>query len=546
MKRRILFAVLLSFIAVLSWSQEKKVLDFSGSSRFEARISSQKNTPYEAPKDYMRWGANAVVKAWGLPLKASWLISTENEPYNQSVNQVRISIDYQEFLKSKIIEKAPWLKFIRRLDIGKIYPSYSRLGFSGIPLEGINVELAPGPVYIAYAYGRVRRPIYEDGYPSVPYSRRISYYRAGMGDRHSSHIHFAYMKAWDQDVELPDSLRWEAPAANSVLSADLAAYFLKRKIYIKAEGAVSLFTENTQATAYTEDELPRFVVDRFNPNLTSSLDYAYEMETGINLKKTRIKGFYRLINPGFRSLGIGVLRNDISEYGLQVSQYVYKRYISLNAKIKHDLDNLIGTKSYRSSSWHYGFGINIRIPEYPWLMLDYSPHEQYRETPLSTQAFIVRVMTSRAGYTFGNGSTKLLTSLGYTRQSTLSGTDEKELGRLSNIYSLTESATFAGDWQTSLTLSWNRMAYGDDLRNLLSGSLNVRYNWKEGFNTFAGYQRFQSLGGDKRNRIQIGGGIDLSRWGEIRLTAGRYMGFDSDADIRYSDNILQLSWLVNF
>jgi hypothetical protein len=546
MLRKILYLILLAGIPVFASGQESGTFDFSGSSRLEARISSQKNTIYNVPKDYMRWGANAVVKAWGLPIRASWLVNTGNELYNQSLNQFRLSVNYQEFLKSKILNKAPWLKFIRRLDIGKTYPDYSRLSLSGIPVDGVNAEIAPGPLYMAFVYGRIRRSIYEDGYPALPYNRMVRYYRAGMGDRLSSHIHFGYMKAWDHDVSLPDSLKWEAPSVNNVLSADMAAYFLKRKIYIKAEGAVSLFTENSLATEYTEEELPRFVVERFHPNLTSSVDYAWVLESGINLKTTRIKAFYRMINPGFRSLGTGIMRNDISEYGMQVTQNIYKRYISLNAKVKRDLDNLLGTKYYQSSAWHYGFGINIRIPEYPWLMVNYSPYEQYRETPVSTQAYIVRVMSSRAGYSFINGSTRLMSSLGYSRQITLSGIDEKELGRLSNIYSLTESASFDDKWQVSLASSWNRMRYGEDLRNLISGSFNLRYKVNKKINTFGGYQRFQSLGGDSRNRFQLGGGIEMRKWGEIRLSAERFSGYNDKEDKRYNDNVMQLSWVVNF
>ena len=523
------------------------MFDFSGSSKFESRISSSRNAIHSLPTDYLRWGANTAIKAWGLPVRASWLISTENESFRQSLNQFKISVNYQEFLKSSILEKAPWLKFIRRLDIGKSFPSYSKLSLSGVALDGINVELNPGPLYVALAYGKIRRSIYEDGYPSVPFSRKLKYYRAGIGDRLSSHIHFGYLKVWDEAISLPDSLRWEAPSGNNIVSTDVALYFLKRKLYFKGEGAISLFTQNTQATEYTDEELPAIVVNNFSPNLTSSLDYAYFFESGFNMKTTRLKAFYKIINPGFRSLGVGVLRNDLSEYGGQVSQSVYKRRITLTAKVKRNIDNLLDLKAYQSTNWHYGFGVNLRFPKLPILMFNYSPHEQYRETPISRQLYIVRVLNTRASYSYINGGSSLSTSFGFTRQSTLSGEDELELGRLSNIFSLSESLRLEKKWLFSLSTSWNRMLIDENLRNLLSASLNARYEVSKRINTFVGFQRFQSLNKDSRNRIQFGGNLKMDQWGDIRISAERFSGPVKDKPGEtYSDMILRLTWMVSF
>ena len=181
--------------------QEKQVFDFSGSSRLETRISSQRNYQNTIPKDYLRWGVNSAITAWGLPVQANWLVSTEQESFKQSLNQFKLSVNYRGFLKSSILEKAPWLKFIRRLDFGKSYPSYSKLSLSGIALDGINAELNPGPLYLAFAYGKIRKSIFEQGYPAEPYSRKMKYFRTGVGDRMSSHIHFGYMKIWDQDID---------------------------------------------------------------------------------------------------------------------------------------------------------------------------------------------------------------------------------------------------------------------------------------------------------------------------------------------------------
>jgi len=541
------FFLLLLFFPVIVCSQDKNIFDFSGSSKLESRISSSRNAIHSVPTDYLRWGANTAIKAWGLPIRASWLISTENESFRQSLNQFKISVNYQEFLKSSILEKAPWLKFIRRLDIGKSFPSYSKLCLSGVALEGINAELNPGLLYAAFAYGKIRRSIYEDGYPATPFRRKLKYYRAGVGDRLSSHIHFGYLKVWDEVVNLPDSLQWEAPSGNNVVSTDLALYFLKRKIYFKGEGAVSLFTQNTQATMYTDEELPEIVVNQFSPNLTSSIDYAYFFESGLNLKTTRIKAFYKIINPGFRSLGVGVLRNDVSEYGAQISQSVYKRHITLTAKLKRNIDNLLGIKSYQSTDWHYGFGMNIRFPKMPFLMLNYSPHEQYRETPISRKLYVVRVLNTRSSYSYINGGTSLTTSLGYTRQSTLSGEDELELGRLSNILSLSESLRLKKKWLFSLSTSWNRMLIDENLRNLLSASFNARYEVNKRINTFAGFQRFQSLNKDSRNRLQLGGNWKLEKWGDISITAERFSGPVKDSPGgKYSDMILRMSWMVSF
>ena len=541
------FFFLVLFFPLFVFSQDKNIFDFSGSSKLESRISTSSNSAYGVPKDYLRWGANTAIKAWGLPLRASWLISTENESFSQSLNQFKLSVNYQEFLKSTILEKAPWLKFIRRLDIGKSFPSYSKLCFSGVSLDGINTELNPGPLYVAFAYGKIRRSIYEDGYPATPFSRKLKYYRAGVGDRLSSHIHFGYLKVWDEAVVLPDSLQWEAPSGNNVVSTDVALYFLKRKLYFKGEGAISLFTQNTQATMSTDVDLPEIVVNQFSPNLTSSLDYAYFFESGLNLKTTRIKAFYKIINPGFRSLGVGVLRNDVSEYGGQVSQSVYKRHITLTAKLKRNIDNLMGLKSYQSTDWHYGFGMNIRFPKMPFLMLDYSPHEQYRETPISRQLYVVRVLNTRSSYSYINGGASLTTSLGYTRQSTLSGEDELELGRLSNIFSLSESLRLKKKWMFSLSSSWNRMLIEESIRNLLSLNGSARYDVNSRVSAFAGYQRFQSLNAESRNRLQLGGNLKLEKWGDISVTAERFSGQVKDSPgEKYSDMILRMSWIVSF
>jgi len=215
--------------------------------------------------------------------------------------------------------------------------------------------------------------------------------------------------------------------------------------------------------------------------------------------------------------------------------------------MKRNIDNLLDLKEYQSTDWHYGFGVNLRFPKLPVVMLNYSPHEQYRETPMSRQLYVVRVLNARTSYSYINGGSSLSTSLGFARQSTLSGEDELELGRLSNIFSLTESLRLEKKYLFSLSTSWNRMLIDESLRNLLSASFNVRYEVSQRINTFAGYQRFQSLNKDSRNRIQLGGNLKMEKWGDISITAERYSGpVKNKPGETYSDMILRLSWMISF
>lgn len=544
---RTFFLLIVCFYSALLVSAQDPIrFSLKGSSRMESRLSFSDSSNYALPEDYFRWHMQTDWNLWGLPVQSSWLISTEQKSYQQSMNQFRFSIRYQDFLKSAVVRKLPWLKVIRQFSLGRSYPSFSRLTFSGVALDGLQVEMDPGFFYVAYAEGQLKRAVFESGYPVQPFSRRARYIRAGPGGRNGNHLHVAFLNVRDKRLEAAGSLRPAFPAENYVTALDAQIHFFKNKLSIKGEGAVSLFTENQEGPAFAEGDLPEFVVNRFHPNLTSFIDYAWQFESEFKAGTSRINAFYRMINPGFKSLGVGIMRTDYSEYGFSWLQYLYKRRVSFKLLTSRNLDNLYQTKTVQSTAWRYGFHLNMLFPDLPHMHISYSPLEQYRETPVSTSIYQVRLFQVRTNHSWTAGKNRFTAALGYLRQGTLTGMDEDKLGRRSSVYSFSQSCLM-NQWVLTLHANWNHMLYGDDRKNLIGGSVLARYSLTKNMQVNLGYQRFQSLSADCRNRLQAGFTADLGSWGSLELTGEYYAGTrGGDSQTSYTDFVFRMNWQVRF
>ncbi len=226
-----------------------------------------------------------------------------------------------------------------RAYIGDFAPSFSSFSLSGVSMRGGGLELFPGKFNLFIVSGVVKGA--EKDSTSSSYSKYMWGVKLGFGK--SSRANISILNSKDIPSSLEDSLRGnKTPEENWVF--EIGNRVVIKKIFsIKATGAVSMLTRNIYASPVTGKRVPSWLKSGLNLNLSSNVDYAYSIKTGLRLKKAILNYRHSYIGPGFESHGLAGIANDRVEDGGSIN-FSLGRYGSLGASGSYYRDNLVGLK----------------------------------------------------------------------------------------------------------------------------------------------------------------------------------------------------------
>ncbi|HRI01874.1 MAG TPA: hypothetical protein PK006_12540 [Saprospiraceae bacterium] len=273
---------------------------------------------------------------------------------------------------------------IKELSIGTAFPTYSPLTLNGIQLFGAAMEWNPGLFYVAACGGKVHSavPFYVDTF-NAQFKQNLAAARLGFGRIHSSYVSLNFLRFWDKDSSIATTARQEFyPEQSIVLSSDFNLSFGKNKLIEFGGELAGLYAKQNlydtlpfpaQAVRSSFiNSLSKF--DALKPNLSSSLDFAYNAQLGLNLFKdnTHLNLSRNFAGPGYNHPGVFGLPNDLQRTKLSVEQEFMADAMTVSLYYANDFDNFSNAKSYPTERKEIGLDAKISSKVIPQLNVRYA------------------------------------------------------------------------------------------------------------------------------------------------------------------------------
>lgn len=273
---------------------------------------------------------------------------------------------------------------IQAFGIGTTYPNYTPHTLSGVPVSGVNIEVTPAFLYLAFSGVLNQRAV-----TNSAYRRNLIAGRIGAGTKEESHLHITGLYINDDEFSIvTDSANLTlTPKANYIFGLEGKLRLFGNKLIFEGETVGSVLTRDVRAADLEHDAIPRFVRKLVQPKISSSVDFMYAAKTSYNLEETstKISLGMKMIGPGFTSLGVPNLRTDYLGYKGKIDQKLFNRRISILTSFKTQRDNLIDWKSYTTTTTVFNLNFAMRFPRLPALSLIYAPYFQRNNTSDQTK-----------------------------------------------------------------------------------------------------------------------------------------------------------------
>ncbi|MBD3289609.1 hypothetical protein GF337_12460 [candidate division KSB1 bacterium] len=461
--QRILFLLIL-MISGFSYNGFSATIEFSGNSRMQAQISNRQGRFQRIPSDFWRWEVNSRLSVYDVPFGVRFFLSSEQSGVRQNMNRFSISL-----LSNRLTKRIPFLSHFNKLCIGTCNPYYSSLTLSGSAMNGVDIEINPGLFYLAFTTGSSRKSIYTRDLQNATYSRRILAGKIGIGKKRSSHLYFAFMRAWDDASSLVVDTSLVTPKENYLAGAEAHLVLFRKKLEIQGEFVASMLTRDVRSATIDQEEVeqvPEWLFDLIDPRISSSVDYAYRVKSLLNLSKTKLSAEVRMVGPGYYSLAAPYLRNDELLYEFRFDQALYQRNIYLSSYYRRSEDNLIPWKRTSTITSAFGFNVSLRFPKYPYVQVNYAPFYQDNDHPVDSLKTENKtsLMSLVTGYNYRVGSINATTNFFISEQQSElifeSGT------RALRTFSINQNMQFRFPMSLSLSFSHVQTDYSGDITTL--------------------------------------------------------------------------------
>lgn len=278
------------------------------------------------------------------------------------------------------------------LALGVTYPRYTELTMNGVAVNGGSVEWNPGMFYVAASVGTTQRAIlipgrFETDVPVTSFSRMLYAARLGYGRKQGERFILTGMYARDRESSLSvdtNTGRPRSPRENMVAGLDVSVPIITNTWTIDAEAVGSALKGDVEAPTVAASEIPSFIRNTIDPNISSVIDYAANIKTNVRLRSTdtRFSLGMKFIGPAFFTLGAPALRNDLLRYEGQIDQALFARQLRLRGRYQYETDNVFPQfKTSTTTLTTYTIGADVSVAKWPRLSVTWSPTEQtYRDS----------------------------------------------------------------------------------------------------------------------------------------------------------------------
>ncbi|MCX6244854.1 MAG: hypothetical protein NTU98_09130 [Bacteroidetes bacterium] len=507
-------------------------VQFHGSNTLFGQYSNMQGVGQEMPPSFYRNELRMTLTVYDVPVSATFFITSLQSDYRQSINNFRIYLDVAALMKTKKGEASAkkgamsktgrFLTNFSALEFGKCRPNYTELTLKGISLSGANIEFTPGWFYMAFATGKVKRPINSSATVKPTYKQNLIFGKMGFGRKKGTHFYLTYMQAKDKVSSLPEDPGMDTmhvkPRSNHVAGTELRLAFFKKKFTIDGEAAVSMLTRNTESPGVLSDnsDVPKWLNDLLKPNMSSSVDYAYDVRSTLTLKTTTIMAGVRMVGPGYVTLGNPNLVNDRMTYEGRIDQTFARNQVSISAFYRQHNDNLVNWKTGRSTTIAYGLVAGFRFRKLPYLHCSYTPFLMSTASEAYKLENSVRVITASASHNYKIGSLRSNTMFSFYHQETETILDSLTMKSRNNTYTLNQEIAFKFPLSLVAGVSFTQSGYSGINQNILlltiSGTYSAfRNKWQNSLGVKYSNQDYEQdkLGFFLNSRIQLWSKGDL-------------------------------------
>ncbi len=383
-----------------------EIVEFSGSTSLYAEYNPINGNAPQASTSTLRFDLNPELKIAGMPLTLNLNFSAEESSLRQTLNKFLIFLAPANFVR-ELVQLPNFVFSISSIEIGACHPNYSPLTLTGVPVLGGATEINPwGVIYLAGAIGKMQRGVEGSDSTDAAYSRNLLGGRFGIGSKTGSHLYFTFLHMDDDTGSIPpytlpvagdsDTVDVITPEENYLVGAEFNLSLFQDHFVLKSELVGSEFTRDKRMPALEMPESASWFGSIFNPRMSSSFDYAYSIKPTFDILHTKIWGAYKMVGPGYQSLGAPYLRNDISSLEIGIERSFFSKSVSFSASHTREKDNLIGTKATTTSLQSYSYLLNLNFSGIPYLAVGYLPYDQQNDS-IETHTDI---LTISAGHTF--------------------------------------------------------------------------------------------------------------------------------------------------
>ncbi len=325
--------------------------------------SAQGINARKTPFSYILSG-NVNISIYGYRIPLSFVVSDKNTEFRQPFNQFGLSPKYK------------WIK----LHLGYRNIRFSPYVLNGHTIYGAGLELTPGKLRFGVIYGRFKRKINRARRVDEPlvdttntFSRRGYSVKLGFGTQ-TSYVDFVFLKVADDTLSLPqqDWQQSKQPQANAALGIS-SKMRLSSQLSFHADVGYSLFTKDVFARKIIDEDV-QLASDYLVPvNLSSQHYGAYE--AGLDFKPSNYFNAglkYKRIDPGYTTMGVYYMQNDISNYTLDMGSNLWQSKIQIKTSIGMESNNLRHLRKTTTHRWIGSANLNFTPTKNFGLTANYS------------------------------------------------------------------------------------------------------------------------------------------------------------------------------
>lgn len=311
-----------------------KEIKFSGGLNFATEFYSVSGIP--ARRSPFSWSISGspTLKIGDMSFPFSFSFRNQKFGYGTPFNKIGVSPYYK------------WAK----LHIGYRSMRFSNYSMSGRTFLGVGAEIKPGKFRASAFTGTLRNPLAQRdtvvyGTVLIPTYKRKAYgFKVGYGST-KNYFDLIYFKAKDDITSIPTSPEEVAdveldPVENLVLGTAFK-FTLFRKFSLTSNVSASAYADNT---TYNELNLSngtyRFFDKFFDPNISTQVSLAGDINALLNLKSMNFGVKYRRVEPHYRSLGISYIQSDVESVTGSMGLNMIKRKLQLNGQFGVERTNL--------------------------------------------------------------------------------------------------------------------------------------------------------------------------------------------------------------
>ncbi|MBC7412329.1 MAG: hypothetical protein H7331_07735 [Bacteroidia bacterium] len=280
------------------------------------------------------------------------------------------------------------LSYVKKLEVGLCYPNYSTFLINGTAVRGLNMELQKDNTFFAFTYGKtinnllVSNNIVQNNlqnvrnlynffdFNNVKESRRVAAFKLGYGSNDANHIHVG--------------LLYGVGLSSYITPTDVVgATALKEKNYVlELDGKYIINSNNSVEATYGKSSVQQEGVDYpdgekgligglLNTNVRSNVGLI-KFNALIPKTKTKVTALSRIVDPFFKSYGVGFMRSDNIRYEFKLEQPITRK-IKIGASYRKDQDNILNMFLIKTTLQTIGTSLTYKVTKRLTLRASYNP-----------------------------------------------------------------------------------------------------------------------------------------------------------------------------